>query len=163
MLNRSFLFPLYIIYVELSKPLSTAILSIWTPRLQAASSPLHLPARSPALAFKSADHARGRNSRSSSSKIGRKKWDKGQTRWGLSAYKDNTKAQDSSTKSTHFLTQQKEESFDKKRQKKDRNVPSNIFRFFITFLFQHQQPLKALNFESTYHEEALKSCIAQVK
>lgn len=50
---------------------------------------------------------------------------------------EECKKQAHSQKSTSNSIQTREDSFDKKRQKKDRNVPSNICRFFITFLYQN--------------------------
>lgn len=38
------------------------------------------------------------------------------------------------------LLQEREDNFEKKKQKKDRNLPSNIFRNFATFIHAHPRP-----------------------
>lgn len=43
------------------------------------------------------------------------------------------------------MRQEREDNFEKKKQKKDRNVPSNIFRNFITTLYDHPRPQKLID------------------
>ena len=38
------------------------------------------------------------------------------------------------------LNKDKEDNFERKKQKKDRNLPSNICRYFINYLYNHPCP-----------------------
>ena len=50
-----------------------------------------------------------------------------------------------------------------KKQKKDRNLPSNICRFFVSYIYQHPVPRLILGPCPTHVSDNIQSCIAQVK